>query len=84
MTIEILHADKVFEQDSVSCYLVYLHTVKPIDLELIFSSVRKAGSLLALDKKPNTGTQSNELILHVVDSLNIHIVDVRFIDKLVG
>ena len=65
MSIEALHAVEVLEQEGISCDLIDLRSVKPIDWELIFSSVQKTGSLLALDTGTNTGSIAGEIIAKV-------------------
>ena len=65
MTTEALHAVEVLEQKGVSCDLIDLRTVKPIDWELIYSSVRKTGRILALDTGPNTGSIAGEIVASV-------------------
>ena len=65
MTIEALHAVEILEKEGVSCDLIDLRTVKPIDWELIFSSVRKTGRMLALDTGSNTGSIAGEIVAKV-------------------
>ncbi|MCP4138374.1 MAG: alpha-ketoacid dehydrogenase subunit beta [bacterium] len=65
MTIEALHALDVLEKQGVSCDLIDLRTVKPIDWETVFCSVRKTGRLLALDTGVRTGSVAGEVIARV-------------------
>jgi len=65
MTIEALHALEVLEMQGVSCDLIDLRTVKPIDWETVFCSVRKTGRLLALDTGAKTGSVASEVIARV-------------------
>lgn len=65
MTIEALHAAKVLRKKGVSCDLIDLRTVKPIDWQMIFSSVQKTGRLLALDTGVATGSIAGEIIARV-------------------
>jgi len=65
MTIEALHATEVLEKEGIYCDLIDLRTIKPIDWELIFSSVRKTGRLLALDTGVTTGSIAGEVIARV-------------------
>ena len=65
MTVEALHAIKFLETKGISCELINLRSVKPIDCEMIFSSVRKTGSLLALDTGPESGSIAGEIISRV-------------------
>lgn len=65
MSIEALHAIEFLEKEDISCDLIDLRSVKPIDWELIFSSVRKTGRLLTLDTGHSTGSIAGEIIARV-------------------
>ena len=65
MTIEALYAVKILEEHGISIDLIDLRTVKPIDWEMIFSSVRKTGRLLAIDTGTSTGSIAGEIIARV-------------------
>jgi len=65
MTIEALQATEILEEHGISIDLIDLRTVKPIDWEKIFSSVRKTGRLLALDSGTSTGSIASEIIARV-------------------
>ena len=65
MTIEALHAVEVLEKEGISCDLIDLRTVKPIDFDLIFKSVSKTGRILALDTGVSTGSIAGEIIARV-------------------
>ena len=49
MTIEALHAVNYLKQEGIHCDLIDLRTVKPIDWDAIYTSVKKTGRLLVLD-----------------------------------
>ena len=49
MTIEALHAVNYLKQEGIHCELIDLRTVKPIDWDTIYASVKKTGRLLVLD-----------------------------------
>ena len=49
MTVEALHALEFLEAQGITCDLIDLRTVKPIDWKTVTASVRKTGRLLALD-----------------------------------
>ena len=68
MTVEAIHASEVLEEQGVSCDLLDLRTVKPIDWPLIFDSVRKTGRLLALDTGWETGSVAGEIVARVAMS----------------
>jgi len=62
MTVEALHAVEFLEEQGISCDLIDLRCVKPIDWEMVFSSVRKTGRLLALDTGPALCSIASEVI----------------------
>ena len=65
MTIEALHAVEALEKEGISCDLIDLRTIKPIDFDPIVTSVKKTGRLLALDTGVRTGSIAGEIIARV-------------------
>jgi len=65
MVVEALHAVDFLENRGITCDLINLRSIKPIDWETIFSSVHKTGALLALDTGPQTGSVAGEIIANV-------------------
>ena len=65
MTIEALHALEVLQQQGITCDLVDLRSVNPIDWDTIFKSVRKTGRLLVLDTANETLSVASEVIARV-------------------
>lgn len=65
MTIEGVHAVELLNKLDISCELVDLRTVSPIDWDEIFKSVKKTGRLLVLDTGAETGSISGEIITRV-------------------
>jgi pyruvate dehydrogenase E1 component beta subunit len=65
MTIEALHAADYLELQGVSCEVVDLRTIKPLDWETVFKSVEKTGRLLALDSGFTTGSVAGEIVARV-------------------
>ena len=65
MTVEALHAVEFLETNGISAELINLRSIKPIDWEMIFNSVRKTGRLLALDTGPQSGSIAGEVIARV-------------------
>tara|TARA_B100001250_G_C19811734_1_gene796023 strand:+ start:792 stop:1847 length:1056 start_codon:yes stop_codon:yes gene_type:complete len=65
MTIEALHAVDALEKEGISCDLIDLRTIKPIDFDPIITSVKKTGRLLALDTGVRTGSIAGEIIARV-------------------
>lgn len=62
MTAEALRAAAHLEQYGVSCEIIDLRSVRPIDWELIFTSISKTRKLLVLDTGVVTGSVSAEII----------------------
>jgi len=65
MTVEALHAVEFLETKGISCELINLRSIKPIDWDTIFRSVHKTGRLLALDTGPESGSIAGEVIARV-------------------
>ena len=65
MTVEALHALEKLKTENISCDLIDLRTVNPIDWQMIFSSVRKTGRLLVLDTASQTCSIAGEIIARV-------------------
>ena len=62
MTIEALHAVEQLKQDGIYCELIDLRSIQPLDWELIFTSVKKTGRLLALDIAATSFSVASELV----------------------
>lgn len=62
MVIEALHAVDWLAEKGISCDLIDLRTVRPIDWDCIFNSVRATGRLLALDTGFATGSVAGEIV----------------------
>jgi acetoin:2,6-dichlorophenolindophenol oxidoreductase subunit beta len=73
MTIEALHAVEVLEKEGISCDLIDLRSVKPIDYDLIFNSVKKTGILVALDTGVGTNSIASEIVARVSMTLFTHL-----------
>lgn len=68
MTVEALHAVEAMKSQGVSCDLIDLRTVKPMDEETIFASVRKTGRLLVLDTGYVTGSIAGHIVSRVCET----------------
>ncbi len=70
MNIEALRAINYLEQKNVvSCELLDLRTVSPIDWRMIYTSVRKTGRLLVLDTGATTGSIAGEIVARIAMDL---------------
>lgn len=65
MTVEALHAAEFLKEHGVSCEIIDLRTIKPLDWETVFASVSKTGRLLALDSGFTTGSVAGEIVARV-------------------
>lgn len=65
MTIEAIHAVDYLESYGVSCDLIDLRSVRPIDWDAIKSSVRNTGRFLVLDTGNLTGSVSGEIVAQI-------------------
>jgi len=65
MTIEAIHALDYLESRGITCDLIDLRTVRPIDWALIKTSLSKTGHLLVLDTGNLTGSVSGEIVARV-------------------
>lgn len=69
MTLEALQAINYLDKYGISCELIDLRTVAPIDWDLIFRSVKKTGRLLVLDTGATTCSLAGEIIARIVEEL---------------
>ena len=69
MTLEAIKACDFLKKHSINCELIDLRTIKPIDWETIFKSVKKTGRLLVLDTGFTTCSVASEIISKVTIKL---------------
>lgn len=65
MTIEALHAVEFLKEQGIHCDLIDLRTIKPIDWETIYESVKKTGKLIVLDTGFEFCSVASEIIAQV-------------------
>ena len=65
MTVEAIYASDYLEKQGISCEIIDLRTIKPLDWDAIMKSVSKTGRLLALDSGFSTGSVAGEIIARV-------------------
>ncbi len=65
MTIEALHAIEHMKAYGVSCDLIDLRSIQPIDWETIFASVNRTRRLLVLDTASATCSVAGEIVARV-------------------
>lgn len=69
MTIEALRAANYLLKFDISCEVVDLRTIRPMDWDTVFQSVRKTKRLLALDTSQPTCSVGSEIIAKVSTQL---------------
>src|SRR6266852_246936 len=65
MVVEALHAVDYLRPHGISCELIDLRTISPLDWEAVFRGVRKTGRILVLDTGAKTGSVAGELVARV-------------------
>ena len=68
MSVEALHAVDHLARQGISCELIDLRTIRPIDWPTIEASVRSTGRLLVLDTGYQTGGVSGEIVARIAGS----------------
>ena len=66
MTIEAIHAIDRLESQGITCDLIDMRSIRPIDWDAINASVKRTGKLLVLDTGHLTGSVSGEIVARVV------------------
>jgi len=65
MTIEAIHAVDYLAAKGISCDLIDLRTIRPLDWNEVRTSVRKTGRLLVLDTGTLTGSVAGEICARI-------------------
>lgn len=65
MVVEALHASDYLLQKGISCELIDLRTISPLDWETVFRAVRKTGRVLVLDTGATTGSVAGEIVARI-------------------
>jgi acetoin:2,6-dichlorophenolindophenol oxidoreductase subunit beta len=65
MTVEALHAANYLATQGVSCEVIDLRTIKPLDWKTVMDSVARTGRLLVLDSGFTTGSVAAEIVARV-------------------
>ena len=69
MMVEALQAAAFLEKHNISCEVIDLRTIRPIDWETIFVSVKKTKRLMVLDTGVETCSVASEIITRVCTEL---------------
>lgn len=65
MTIEARRAVEYLDLNGVSCELIDMRSLSPIDWQTLFTSVNKTGRVLVLDTGHSTGSLAGEIIARI-------------------
>jgi pyruvate/2-oxoglutarate/acetoin dehydrogenase E1 component len=65
LTLEAMKAATWLAEQGVSCDVIDLRTLNPIDWDTIFTSVNKTGRLVAVDSAALTGSVAGEIVARV-------------------
>lgn len=65
MSIEAIHAAKELEKYNISCEILDLKTVSPLDWETVYKSVEKTKRILVLDTATEFGSIGNDVIAKI-------------------
>ena len=65
MVIEAIHAADFLVSQGISCEVLDLRTIAPLDWPSVFDSVTKTGRVLALDTGTTTGSVSGEIVARI-------------------
>lgn len=75
MVIEAMHAiEQIEKQADVTCELIDLRSIKPLDINLIIKSVQKTGRLLVLDIGSEFGSIAGEIISQVAEKVGDQLI----------
>ena len=69
MVIEAIHAAEFLELHNISCEIIDLRTVAPIDYETIYDSIGKTKKVIVLDTGTLDGSISGEIVSKIVDKM---------------
>ena len=67
MVIEAIHAAEFLITQGISCEVLDLRTISPLDWQSVFNSTAKTGRILVLDTATTTGSISGEIVSRVAD-----------------
>ena len=69
LNVEAIQAVEYLKKKDISCDLIDLRSISPIDWELIFESVKKTGIIVVLDTGFRNGSVAGEIISEIVSKL---------------
>jgi acetoin:2,6-dichlorophenolindophenol oxidoreductase subunit beta len=72
---DALEAAETLEQDRISVEVIDLRTLRPIDVETVFASVRKTNRVVVVEEGPLTGGWAGEVLACVTEQALGHLDD---------
>ena len=69
LNIEAIYAANYLKKKNISCDIIDLRSISPLDWELVFNSIRKTGRLLVLDSGFKNGSVAGEIITEITTEL---------------
>ena len=69
LNIEAIHAVDYLKKQDITCDIIDLRSISPIDYQLIFDSVKKTGRVLVIDTGSKNGSVAGEIITEIVSKL---------------
>ena len=67
MVVEAIHVGDFLASQGISCEILDLRTIAPLDWPMVFKSVAKTGRVLALDTGTTTGSVAGEIVARIAD-----------------
>ena len=69
MTVEAIHASNHLKNQNINSEVIDLRTIRPIDWDTIYNSVRKTGHLIVLDTGSHNVSIASEIISRVTEKM---------------
>ncbi len=74
LTYEALEAAKVLDKNyNIKCDLIDLRTIKPLDWQAVYKSIKKTGRVLVLDTGHKTGSVASDIISNITTNQKINL-----------
>ncbi len=64
-TVEVLHAVEVLDAEGISCDVIDLRTIRPLDWDAVYASVERTGRVLVVDTANPTCSMASEIVARV-------------------
>lgn len=81
MVIKALEATEQLEKDGISVRLINMHTIKPLDKEIIIESAKKTGKIVTVEESNVLGGLGSAVCEVITDSYPVPVKRVGVMDK---